>query len=82
MGPYLFPSDVTDAYLKSSEPFKRDVFVKPCRKFSIDSHTLLKCKKPLYDLAESGDYRERTLKMHLTDELSMNSCTLDTAVYY
>ena len=52
----LFSTDVTQAYLHSTEELSRDVYVKPSSKVDLESNQLLKLLKPLYGPADSGDY--------------------------
>lgn len=42
---------------------------------------MLKLKKPLYGLTESGDYLRRALDKHLVEDLGMSRCTLDAPVF-
>ena len=78
----LFSTDVTQAYLQSSEELSRDVYVKPSPEFNLDSNQLLKLVKPLYGLADSGDYWGRTLMNHLEKELGMKSSVTDSAFLF
>lgn len=48
--------DVSEAYLQSAERLMRDICVKPTREFKLSEKQLLKSLKPLYGLADSGDY--------------------------
>ena len=78
----LFSTDVTQAYLQSTEKLSRDVYVKPSSEFDLDPNQLLKLLKPLYGLADSGDYWGRTLKHHLEKELGMKASVTDAAFFF
>ena len=52
----LYSTDVTQAYLQSAESLMRDVYIQPSKKFHLGPKHLLKLLKPLYGLADSGDY--------------------------
>ena len=52
----LFSTDVTHAYLQSTEELSCNVCFKPSSEFDLDPNQLLKLLKPLYRLADSGDY--------------------------
>ena len=78
----LFSSDVTQAYLQSIEKLQRDIYIKPPKEFMLDPDQLLLLLKPLYGLAESGDYWGRTFRFHLLKELNMKSCISDAALFY
>ena len=58
-------ADVRQAYLQSSEPLLRDVFIKdPVPEFELDPSHCLKLLRPLYRLCESGDLWHATLDNH------------------
>ena len=78
----LFSTDVTQAYLQSAEELSRDVYVEPSPEFNLDSNQLLKLLKPLYGLADSGDYWGRTLKNNLEKEVGMKACVTDAAFFF
>ena len=77
----LFSTDVTQAYLQSAESLMRDVYIKPNGEFELSKGQLLKLLKPLYGLADSGDYLGKTFSLHLTDDLGMKPCVCDPALY-
>ena len=77
----LFSTDVTQAYLQSAEKLMRDVYVKPNGEFELAPNQLLKLLKPLYGLADSGDYWGQTFSQHLADDLGMIPTTIDPALY-
>jgi Reverse transcriptase (RNA-dependent DNA polymerase) len=52
----IFSTDVTQAYLQSAEPLMRDVYIKPSAEFELNANQVLKFLRPLYGLADSGDY--------------------------
>jgi hypothetical protein len=67
MGFEVISADVIQAYLQSASELRRKVFVKhTCIDLKPDE--LLQIMKPLYGLAESGDYCAQTsFRHHLTD---------------
>ena len=77
----LFSTDVTQAHLQSAENLMRDVFITPKGEFELSKDQLLKLLKPLYGLADSGDYWDKTFSRHLTDDLGMRPCVCDPALY-
>lgn len=56
--------------------------VKSCSQFHFARDKLLKLRKPLYGLEESGDYCHRTLKTHLRRDIGMKACITNPALYY
>ena len=77
----IFSTDVTQAYLQSAESLMRDLYVKPNGEFELGHNQLLKLLKPLYGLADGGDYWGKTFAQHLLDDLGMVPTTLDPALY-
>jgi Reverse transcriptase (RNA-dependent DNA polymerase) len=78
----LSSTDVTQAYLQCAEKLLRDVYIKPTKEFSMGPGQLLKLLRPLYGLADSGDYWGRTLANHLRKDLGMKSTTGDPALFF
>ena len=78
----LFSTDVTQAYLQSAEKLMRDVYIKPSAEFELSPDLLLKLLKPLYGLADSGDYWGRTLRDHILKDMGMSATTTDGAFFY
>lgn len=61
----IWSQDVSQAYLQSAEKLMHDVYVKPTKEFHLSDTHLLKLLKPLYGLADSGDYWHATFSKHL-----------------
>jgi Reverse transcriptase (RNA-dependent DNA polymerase) len=78
----IFPTDVTQAYLQSAEPLMRDVYFKPSAEFELSVTQVLNLLRPLYGLADSGDYWGRTLLNHLKEELRMKQTVGDPAMFF
>jgi hypothetical protein len=72
---------VTHAYLHSSESLRRDVFIKPGSDFGLEENKMLKLIRPLYGLADSGDYWGKTLSTHITEDLEMKKTIGDPAFF-
>lgn len=56
----LYSSDVTQAYLQSSEHLTRKLYLDPSKEINLKPNKLIQLLKPLHGLAESGDYWGRT----------------------
>ena len=78
----LYSTDVTKAYLQSAESLMRDVYIQPSKEFELGPNQMLKLLKPLYGLADSGDYCGRTLRHHLESTIGMQSATTDGALFF
>jgi hypothetical protein len=81
-GNRIFPTGVTQAYLQSAEPLMRDVYIKPSAEFELNATQMLKLLRPLYGLADSGDYWGSTLLNHLNEELGMKQTVGDPAMFF
>jgi hypothetical protein len=42
--------------LQSAEPLMRDVYIKPSAELEFSANQVLKLLRPLYGIADSGDY--------------------------
>lgn len=78
----IFSSDVSQAYLQSDEPLDRDFYIRPTPDFNLPPNKLLKLVKPLYGIAEGGDYWGRTFRKHLIRDIEMVPTTCDEALFY
>eukprot|EP00171_Calliarthron_tuberculosum_P022143 IDg22143t1 len=78
----VWTSDVTQAYLQSSVPLMRDVYItKHLPEFELEAHQCLKLLKPLYGLCDSGDLWHRTIDEHHRLDLGMKATRSDPALY-
>ncbi len=78
----IFSSDVIQSYIQSLEKLQRKILIKPPKEFNLKQNELLELLKPLYGLAESGDYWGRSFRHHLIKELGMNTGISDAALFY
>lgn len=60
----IWSQGVSQAYLYSASRLTRDVYIKPTV-IRLQSDQLLKLLKPLYELADSGDFRNATSHLPL-----------------
>jgi hypothetical protein len=60
----------------------RDVYIKPSAEFELNANQVLKLLRPLYGLADSGDYCGSTLINHLKEELGMKQTVGDPAMFF
>ena len=77
----VWTHDVKQAYLQSFQNLMRRVYLKPSKEFELSSDQLVQLLKPLYGLADSGDYWNRTMNLHLQDDLGMKSTTGDISLF-
>ena len=78
----IWTSDVRQAYLQSSEPLQREIFIGMNRAgFELEPHECLQLLKPLYGLCESGDLWHKTLVEHHRYDLKMTAFRFDPAPY-
>jgi hypothetical protein len=60
----------------------RDVYIKTSDEFELNANQVLKLLRPLYGLADSGDYWGSTLLNRLKDELGMKQTVGDPAMFF
>ena len=82
LGFRLFSTDATQAYLQSADRLMRDVYLIPSKESGLAPDKLLKLLKPLYGLADSGDYWGKTLSEHLLKDIGMKTTLGDGALLY
>ena len=76
-------SDIHQAYLQTSEPLQREVFIKnAAAEFELSPDQCLKLLRPLYGLCDAGDLWHTTLHKHYRLDLGMAPFKTDPALYY
>jgi hypothetical protein len=65
---------IKQAYLQSAEDLKREIYVRP-DVMKLPPYELFQVVKPLYGLADSGDYWHETLTAHHITKLLMEHST-------
>lgn len=78
----LFSTDVTQAFLQSADELMCDVYIQPSKEFELNENQVLKLLKPLYGLADAGDYWGKTMSSHLRNDLEMETTTSDAAFFF
>jgi len=85
LGWRLFSHDVNQAYLQSRDAMTRDLYVrvrpKDAKYFKLQDGELLKLLKPLYGVADSGDYWDATFATHVKEDLGMSPMTGDPTLF-
>jgi hypothetical protein len=76
----VWSMDMTQAYLQSAVPLLRDVYLKP-DVLELSDDELVRLRKPLYGLSDSGDYWHHTItRFH--QALDFKQSAGDFAFYY
>lgn len=71
------------AYLQSTEPLTRRVFIKnPSKEFELNRDEYFELLKPLFGLRNSEDLRHKTLLELLTNDLNMQPTKADPSLYF
>lgn len=78
----VWSQDVSQAYLQSADKLLREVYIKPTQEFHLNSDQLLKLLKPLYGLADAGDYWDIIMARHLNQDFSMDRTALDISLFF
>jgi hypothetical protein len=81
LGFRMWSTDIKQAYLQSAEDLKREIYVRP-DVMKLPPDELLQVVKPLYGLADSGDYWHETLTAHHTTKLLMEQSTGDFSFFF
>jgi hypothetical protein len=74
--------DVDQAYLQAAEPLMRKIYIIPQEGIELRQNELLQVLKPLYGIAESGDYWGETVRSHHLKDLKLIGCKGDLATFY
>ncbi len=78
----MWTEDISKAYLQSASELLREVYLRPNRQLHVPAGYVLKLLRPLYGLANSGDYWQATFSKHLTDDLGMKSGARDMSLFF
>ena len=78
----IWSLDVNNAYLQSASQLLRDIYLKPGKEFELPSGHLLKLLRPLYGLADSGNYWNETFANHIKNDLKMKPTALDISFFF
>lgn len=60
----------------------RDVYIRPNRDLEMPAGHVLKLLRPLYGLADSGDYWNATFAAHLRENLEMKTVRSDMSLFF
>ena len=77
----IWSTDINQAYLQSAVELKREVFTKPDI-LELNQDELIQIIKPLYGLADSGDYWNETLTKHHLQHLRMKQTEGDFSLFF
>lgn len=78
----LWSEDMTLAYIQGAKNIMRKVYLKGELEFQPSDAQLLKILRPLYGLADSGDYWHANFLQHLKSDLNMQSTACDLSFFY
>ena len=79
----VWTSDVKLAYLQSSKPLERRVFIhNPAHEFELDPKECFELLRPLYGLCDAGDLWHESLNRHLREDLNLQPTKADPSLYF
>lgn len=78
----LWAEDMTLAYIAGAYQILRKVYIKGKPEFQLTANKLLEVLRPLYGLADSGDYWHATFLRHLKDDMGMQSTACDSSLFF
>lgn len=73
---------MTQAYLQGAEKILRKVYIKGKPEFQLDADELLEILRPLYGLADSGDFWQYTFRRHMKKNLCMTTTACDLSLHF
>jgi hypothetical protein len=82
----LVSHDIVQAYLQSSEAMRREIFLRPKRQdgayFDLRPGEVLELLRPLYGLADAGEFWQRERDRHFHQDLDLRAATGDPALFF
>ena len=82
LGFNVWSADVTKAYLQSSKPTSRSIFIKNTpEKFELKLDKCLHLLKPLYGVCDSSDLWHKTLMDHLESDLGLFTVSSELSMH-
>lgn len=78
----LWTEDVSQAYVQSASKLLRDVYLKPSKELEIPGNCLVKLLRPLYGLADSGDYWHDTFTKRMKQDLGMATSAANMSLFF
>lgn len=78
----LWSQDMTLAYIQGADKILRKIYIKGKPEFQLAPNQLLEILRPLYGLADSGDYWHATFLKHLKKDLGMHSTACDLSLFF
>ena len=85
LGWRLFSHDVNQAYHQSKDAMARELYVRVRKRdakyFELKAGELLLSRKPLYGIADAGDYWDATFVLHVKEDLGTEPLTGDPALF-
>lgn len=78
----IWSEDMTQAYLQGAERILRKVYIKGKPEFQLEDYELLEVLRPLYGLADAGDYWHAKFLRHLKKDLGMTTTASDLSFHF
>jgi Reverse transcriptase (RNA-dependent DNA polymerase) len=82
----VWNQDVTQAYTQSALALMRKIFLQPAKNdldyFEMTSDEVLQLLRPLYGLADAGDYWNVTMVDHMLNDLGLARTDSDLSLFY
>ncbi len=81
MGFDVWTEYISQAYLQSASKLLQEVYLRPNKHLQAPVGYILKLLRPLYGLADSGDYWDATFAEHLKKNLGTQAVASDMTLY-
>ena len=83
LGLRVWSIDVKLAFLQSTEPLHRRIFIRnPAEESRFEPEQCFELLRPIYGLADAGDLCHVTMDKHLIDDLQMEQSKSDPSLYF
>ena len=83
LGLKVWSANVKLAYLQATGLLQRRIFIENfAPEFELEADQCFELLKPLYDPANSGDLRHKSLDTHHTEDLDMTQKVADPSIYF
>ena len=82
MGFDFWTKDISQAYLQSASKLLHEFYLRPNKHLQAPAGYILKLLRPLYGLADSGDYWHATFAAHLKKNLRIQTVASDMSLLF
>lgn len=78
----IWSEDMSQAYFQGAEQILRKFYIAGKSEFELEDDELLEIMRPIYGLADAGDYWHATFHRHLKEDLGMTTTASDMLLHF